>query len=205
MSRTYDSELWARARAGDAESFGELFDRHNRAIYNYAFRRTGDWSFAEEVVSDTFLETWRRRSDIELLDDTLLPWLYGVATNIVRAQRRRSRRATAAAARLDGQERASLDPADDAAARIDDQRRMHDILGVLDRLPEQDQELLTLCAWQGLTYQQAADALDVPVGTVRSRLSRARARLRELSDPSGHGGDGTVATATVAKGEENDV
>ena len=71
-----DSVLWSRSRAGDAEAFGSLFDRHAKAIYNYCFRRIGDWAAAEDMLSVVFLEAWRRR-DNELPPDKVLPWLYG--------------------------------------------------------------------------------------------------------------------------------
>ncbi len=86
-----DSILWARSRAGDADAFGLLFERHAKAIYNYCFRRTGDWALAEDLLSVVFLEAWRRRRK-ELEPGKVLPWLYGIATNVVRNQRRSQRR-----------------------------------------------------------------------------------------------------------------
>ena len=86
-----DSILWARSRAGDADAFGLLFERHAKAIYNYCFRRLGDWAAAEDMLSIVFLEAWRRR-DKELPPDKVLPWLYGIATNVVRNRRRSERR-----------------------------------------------------------------------------------------------------------------
>jgi RNA polymerase sigma factor (sigma-70 family) len=76
--------------------------------------------------------------------------------------------------------------ADDADARLDDERRMRGVLKSLGRLPGREQDVLALCAWADLSYEEAAVALGVPVGTVRSRLSRARARLRELNPETGH-------------------
>jgi DNA-directed RNA polymerase specialized sigma24 family protein len=82
-----DASLWARSRAGDADAFGLLFDRHAKAIYNYCFRRIGSRATAQDLLSMVFLEAWRRR-DKELPPDKVLPWLYGIATNVVRHQRR---------------------------------------------------------------------------------------------------------------------
>src|SRR5207237_8093784 len=82
-----DSELWLRVRGGDAAAFGVLFERHGKAIYNYCFRRLGDWAAAEDLVSVVFLEAWRRR-DHDLPPGKVLPWLYGIATNVVRNRRR---------------------------------------------------------------------------------------------------------------------
>lgn len=179
-----DGVLWVRAARGDADAFGLLFERHADAIYNYCFRRIGDWATAEDLLSVVFLEAWRRR-DKELPPDKVLPWLYGIATNAVRNQRRSRRRFAAALRRLP---KPRLEPAtaDSADERLDDQRQMKQVLTLLAQLPRREQEVFALCAWFDLTYEDAAIALEIPVGTVRSRLSRARGRLRELVPGFGH-------------------
>lgn len=189
-----DAELWARSREGDPEAFAVLFDRHARAIYNYCFRRLGDWSAAEDALSIVFLEAWRRR-DQELPPDKVLAWLYGVATNVVRNRRRAERRFQAALRRMPAAP--SQPPFDeDADARLDDARNMRDALALLARLPKHEQDVLVLCAWSGLSYEDASVALGVPVGTVRSRLSRAR---RRLGNPS-RGADITGAEEEMPRG-----
>jgi RNA polymerase sigma-70 factor (ECF subfamily) len=180
-----DSELWARARAGDADAFGLLFERHAKVIYNFCFRRTGSWDAAEDLLSLVFLEAWRRR-DQELPPGKVLPWLYGIATNVVRNRRRSEQRFRRALARVPAP-RPELGFESDADGRLDDERRMKDALDLLSTLPRHEQEVFVLCAWSGLSYEDAALALALPVGTVRSRLSRARGRLRELDPASGHG------------------
>ncbi|WP_433235158.1 RNA polymerase sigma factor [Streptosporangium sp. CA-135522] len=175
-----DLELWSRATAGDGEAFGALFDRHARSVYNHCFRRTADWSAAEDLTSVVFLEAWRRRRQVRISSDSLLPWLLGVANNALRNRSRSLRRHQAAIGRLPSMN-SVLDPAEEVAGRIDDERQMHDILTVVNRLPSADREVLTLCVWSGLSYEDAAVALNIPVGTVRSRLSRARARMKKLS------------------------
>lgn len=172
---------------GDEHAFGELFDRHARAVYNYCFRRTADWSVAEDLTSVVFLETWRRRDQVRMSGDSLLPWLYGVATNVLRNHRRSLRRHRDALARLPLP--ATPDETEDAAARVDAERRMREVLESIRSLPRRDQEVLVLCVWEGLGYAEAAEALGVPVGTVRSRLARARERLRR----SGHTKGATVS------------
>jgi RNA polymerase sigma factor (sigma-70 family) len=180
-----DSSLWSRARSGDADAFGLLFERHAKAIYNFCFRRTGSWGAAEDLLSIVFLEAWRRR-DRELPPGKVLPWLYGIATNVVRNRRRSVRRFRRALARVPAP-RPELGFESDADGRLDDERRMKDALDLLARLPRHEQEVFVLCAWSELSYEDAALALEVPVGTVRSRLSRARRRLRELDPATGHG------------------
>jgi RNA polymerase sigma-70 factor (ECF subfamily) len=126
-----------------------------------------------------FVEAWRRRRDVRPIGESARPWLLGVANNLLRNHRRSLRRYRAALARLPspGPE---PDPADDVAGRLADERQMSRVLALVERLPRRDQEVLALCAWSELTYQEAATVLDIPVGTVRSRLARARARLAEL-------------------------
>jgi Sigma-70 region 2 len=97
----HDDLLWWSARNGDAEAFATLFERHAKAIYNYCFRRIGDWSAAEDLLSVVFLEAWRRR-DKELPPGKVLPWLYGIATNVVRNRRRSERRYRMALADTEG-------------------------------------------------------------------------------------------------------
>ena len=179
-----DSVLWSRARSGDRDAFGALFERHARTIYNYCFRRVGDWSAAEDLVSIVFLEAWRRR-DSKLPEGKEVPWLLGVATNVVR-NRRRSERRHAAALRRVPPPSPTADFAEDAAERLDDERLMARALALLAKLPLREREVFALCAWSDLSYEDAALALGIPVGTVRSRLSRARARLRELDTAFGH-------------------
>jgi RNA polymerase sigma-70 factor, ECF subfamily len=179
-----DSVLWCRARSGDSEAFGMLFERHARTIYNYCFRRVGSWAVAEDLVSIVFLEAWRR-VDKQLPSGKELPWLFGIATNVVRNRRRSERRYAAALSRVP---RPTAEPsfADDSDERVDDEELMARALVLLARLPRREQEVFALCAWSELSYEDAAVALRIPVGTVRSRLSRARARLRELDPGIGH-------------------
>lgn len=186
-----DADLWARSRAGDRQAFGTLFERHAKLIYNYCFRRVGSWATAEDLLSVVFLEAWRRREK-ELPQDKVLPWLYGIATNVVRNQRRSERRFAAALSRLPATE-TEPDLAEIAGERLDDEWQMQGALHLLGKLPGREQDAFVLCAWMELSYEEAALALGVPVGTVRSRLSRARARLRELDPGFGHEpGDSTT-------------
>jgi RNA polymerase sigma-70 factor (ECF subfamily) len=192
MGEPTDAALWQRAVAGEATAFGTIFERHAGAVYNFCFRRTGDWAQAEELTAIVFLEAWRRRTQVELERSDALPWLLGVATNVHRNLRRSQRRHRAALERLPRERVADF--AVDVDERLDDQRQMRAALRALQTLPCADQDVLALCVWEELTYEQAAVALGVPVGTVRSRLSRARARLRELTSDPGHGWDERFAT-----------
>nr|WP_202512749.1 RNA polymerase sigma factor [Streptomyces sp. SID3343] len=171
--------MWDRACRGERSAFGDLFDRHARAVHNFLFRRTASWADAEDLTSAVFLHAWRIRSEVVLHHDSALPWLLGVARNLAANSGRALQRYQALRARLPAPA-PSPDHADDVAARLDDERAMAALLRAVAELPERDREVLELCVWSGLDHQAAAAALGVAVGTVKSRLHRARARLRGL-------------------------
>jgi len=179
-----NASLWARSRAGDADAFGTLFERHADAIYNYCYRRIGNRANAQELLSVVFLEAWRRRNTKMRLE-TPLPFLYGIATNVIRHQRRSERRFAAALSRLP-RPLPEPDFEDDAAGRVDLERNGREAVDALRTLPRREQDVFVLCVGMELSYEEAAAALGLPVGTVRSRLSRARRRLRELKIAAGH-------------------
>lgn len=201
-----DTNLRKRIRAGDHDAFGELFDAYARSVYNHAFRLTGDWSAAEDVVSLTFLDAWRLRDKVDEEGGSLRPWLLGVATNVTRNTRRAARRHAAAVARLPRDE-VERDFADEVAGRLDDTAQLALVRTALALLKRPEREVLALCVWSGLDYPAAAEALGVPVGTVRSRLSRARTKLakhvKNLEPPTGRGqmrGDRITAVGPMREG-----
>lgn len=175
-----EPEVLGEVRSGSSAAFGLLFERHHEAVYNFCFRRTASWSSADDLTSVVFLEAWRNRDRMELHHDSVLPWLYGIATNVCRNQRRSSARHRQALARLP-RPAATPDPSDDIAARVDDERRMREVLHVISSLPKDQRDIVALVAWEGLDYAAAAAALGIPIGTVRSRLARARRRLSTSS------------------------
>lgn len=172
-----------RVRAGEESAFAELFDSHARAVYNHAFRLTADWSTAEDVMAATFLEAWRLRDRVDPEGGSLRPWLLGIATNTARNQYRSNRRYRAAAHAAAAAELSVPDHAEDVADRVDDRRRLATALTALAALRRPEREVIALCLGEGLDYEAAAEALGIPVGTVASRLSRARGKLRALTDP----------------------
>jgi RNA polymerase sigma factor (sigma-70 family) len=185
---TSDRELWRRAVGGDAESFGVIFDRHAASVHAYCRARAVDESgeSAADLVSVVFLEAWRRRRDVVLEAESALPWLLGVARRVALHRARSVRRHRAALARLpSGSDLVSgtvEDPAEDIARRLDDGDRLESVRQAFGQLRESDREVLLLCVWGGLDYASAAVTLGLPIGTVRSRLARARVRLGELAD-----------------------
>jgi RNA polymerase sigma-70 factor (ECF subfamily) len=179
-----DQDLWSHAaNEGAGEAFGELFERHADRVYAHCFSRTGSWSMAEDLTSVVFLEAWRRRNEVRFSGDSALPWLLGVANNATRNAQRSLRRHNLLLAKLPppGEE---ADIASDAATRVDQERLAQHLLCAMRGLRQAEQEVLALCDWAGLSYAEAAVAMGVPEGTVRSRLFRARQHLRDLADDS---------------------
>lgn len=172
----------ARLRAGDPGAFRELFGEHHRSVYNHAFRMTGNWSTAEDVVSLAFLEAWRLRArlDADAGAGSLRAWLLGITTNVARNVRRSARRYGDMLARLP---KADVEPdtADEVITRMDGHEQLTAALSALDSLRKPEREVLSLYVWSELEYVEIAEALGVPVGTVRSRLSRARKKLAKLA------------------------
>jgi RNA polymerase sigma factor (sigma-70 family) len=174
-----DEVLWARARRGDAEAFGKIYARHARAVYDYCLWRTADPQTAEDVAATVFLEAWRRCDRLDLETSSAAALLLGIANNVVRGHWRASRRQRAALTRL---RTAALTegagPESAVIARLDASRHLAEVEGAIRSLPQGERDVLALIADGDLSYEEAASALGVPIGTVRSRLARARNRLR---------------------------
>ncbi|HEY1521795.1 MAG TPA: RNA polymerase sigma factor [Solirubrobacteraceae bacterium] len=150
--------------------FGAIFDRHFDAVRGYLARRVGPGR-ADDLASSTFVVAFERRRRFRREATTARPWLLGIATNLLRNERRAEQRALELVGRLGSGEPVS---APDDVAEFS---RVGEVLATLD--PDQ-RDVLLLYAWEELSYEEIATALGVPVGTVRSRLSRGRTALRSL-------------------------
>jgi RNA polymerase sigma factor (sigma-70 family) len=171
MDPELDEVDWHRVLAGDGEAFGRVFDRHRFRVRRHAHRLLSVASDAEDVVALVFFEAWRRRDAVHFVDGSLLPWLLVTATNSARNLERSVRRHRALLAKLP-----PLTDEPDFVGAIDDGPATAAML----RLGAADQRIITLCILEGLDEREAAEALGVPTGTVKSRLSRARRRLAQL-------------------------
>src|ERR671934_1213106 len=171
-----DADLLRRTLVGDTNAFGALFERHAPAVLRFCFRRTGNATVAEDLTSIVFLEAWRRRDRTVFFGGSARPWLFGVALNVLRSQSRAERRHRDALARLPSDE--GPEPESEAAiARLDAEREMRAVLKAVEKLGRREREVLELCVWEDLSTEEAALALGISPGAVRSRLSRARRRL----------------------------
>jgi RNA polymerase sigma-70 factor (ECF subfamily) len=182
MTDDDDADLWRRMQDDDADAFRLLFQRHGARLHRFALRRTGDPTVADDAVAVVFLEAWRLRHRVDLQRDTALPWLYGVTTNVLRRwsrSRRRHAAAVDALAALPEPTPALVERQVLAAAEAGA------VLDQIRHLPRRDREVLVLSVWEGLSHAEIAVALDISEGTVKSRLSRARARLdRDRPSPA---------------------
>jgi RNA polymerase sigma factor (sigma-70 family) len=178
-----DSEVIARSRAEPA-MFAEIFDRHHGELHRYLRRRVGA-GMAADLAAETFVTAFARRGAYRAQGADARPWLYGIAHNLLRNHVRHEHRRLAAYARR------GAEPADDAGAfaefALADARADAAAAGVplrqaLADMPVGDRDVLLLFAWADLSYAEIAQALDIPIGTVRSRLNRARQRLRTALD-----------------------
>jgi DNA-directed RNA polymerase specialized sigma24 family protein len=148
-------QLRAQIRAGDAAAFGQAFDEHARAVYRHAVRVDGGHAGAEDVVSLTFLEAWRVRGTLRPEGDSVLPWLLGIATNVLRNRRRAARRHRAAMLRVPAATSVP-DFADEVVGRLYDVDQLAAAAAALRGLRCSDREVFLLCVWSQLDYAAAA-------------------------------------------------
>jgi RNA polymerase sigma factor (sigma-70 family) len=172
------------ASLADPVRFGTIFDRHATVLHRYLVRRIGP-DEADGMVGEIFRIAFEKRATYELDRPTARPWLYGIATNLVAKHRRGEARRIHAVARLAAQRLPAIDFADRVSSVVDASEQWVRVADAVTALPELERDALVLYVWESLSYEEIAAALDVPVGTVRSRLNRARKRLRELAAPRG--------------------
>lgn len=190
--RPTDGQLFIASRA-QPRAFAELFERHFDAIHAYLARRAAP-ADAADLAAEVFQVAFVRRDRFDPTHASARPWLYGIAANLLRHHLRRGGREARARIRLASYEVRrphDLDPIDDG---IDAATRWPVVATALAQIPEADREALLLHAWEELTYPEVAVALGIPVGTVRSRIHRARRRLRELLSPDGQSSDNNRRT-----------
>lgn len=171
--------LCARLAAGDHSAFEVLFDRYAGRVHGHCARQLGSVQDAVDLTAVVFLEAWRRRDAIRVVDGSALPWLLVTATNVARNHRRSTRRFRAVLGRIPV---ASPEP-DHAALvseRVSGEGAARSLAVALAGLGETDRQVVSLCLLEDLSYEQAAKVLGLSHAAVRSRLMRARRQLRTV-------------------------
>jgi RNA polymerase sigma-70 factor (ECF subfamily) len=169
-----------RSSLDEAVVFGEVFERHYGLVHRFLSVRVGEHT-ATELAAETFAIAFRNRAKYDLQRPNADPWLIGIAVNVARQEWRGRRRLGAALARLP-RERAD-EPQSEVPARLDALDEASRIRGALSDLSRDERDLMLLYACVGMSYAEIAEALELPIGTVRSRLHRARSKLKHRLRP----------------------
>jgi RNA polymerase sigma factor (sigma-70 family) len=160
----------------EPERFAEIFDRYYAQVHGYAARRLGE-DLADDVAAETFLLAFRLRQQFDMSRRCARPWLYGIASNLIARHYRAEGRRYRALARV-GLDEVSECHADQVAVRLDALAQRGPLAAALASISDADRDVLLLVAWAELTSEQAGEALGIPAGTARSRLHRARKKIR---------------------------
>jgi RNA polymerase sigma-70 factor (ECF subfamily) len=186
----------------EPEHFAQIFDRHADAIHRYLSRRVGD--SADDLLSETFLIAFRRRGDYRPERVDVRPWLYGIAANLMRQHERQEATRYRALARLTAHDTPEVTDGttdlDYVLRRVDGAGIRAVLAGSLAELDPREREVLLLHAWADLSYAEIATAIEIPIGTVRSRLHRARRKVLDSlpeTNPSALDGDMTASDDTA--------
>lgn len=181
-----DAQLWLEAISGTGASFAAIYNRHKRRVFRKAYSRVRHVAEAEDITAMVFLEAWRNRHKVRIVDGSLLPWLLVVTSNVSLNSERARRRYRRLLARLPpmGDE---VDSSELVGERLDLQKRTMALKSAIERLSRPERVVVDLCLIEGLTLATAAGVLDIPLGTVKSRLHTARRKLRTyLADADIH-------------------
>ncbi|WP_194894751.1 RNA polymerase sigma factor [Catenulispora pinisilvae] len=171
-----DRHLWDRVQADDASAYETIFRRHVTAVHNFCAHRVGSYDVADDLTSTVFLEAWRCRRRLSVAAAGASPLLFGIAKNVCSQHLRRSKRQLLAIRRAPV-ESISLDHSSQVAEDVDNEKDLLAMRDALADLPADQRAVIELCLIGGLGVDAAAEDLKIPAGTVKSRLSRGRARL----------------------------
>jgi len=175
-SNTDEPAAWAAALCNDGDAFAAIFDLHRDRVYHHALRMTANVHDAEDVTAATFLELWRRRKSVRVVEGSVLPWLLVTATNLARNLARGLRRYQSLIRALPRAEDARS--AEDVALdQIEETRIAAQVREALGALAPSDAALISLTVFEHYSPAQAAVALGISDGAARTRLHRARTRM----------------------------
>lgn len=197
LAAAHDAELWDRSLTGDGRAFAALFDRHRQRILRYSYRVVEDTADADDVMAMAFLELWRLRDRVRIVNGSVLPWLLATTGNVARnsnRSRRRYRRFLAALPAAEHAEDFSIELGD----ALDRRTGSGSLAAALRELPPVEQSLLTLVHTEEIPLREAAEAVGLSYEAAKSRLQRARKKLNERLSPQYGTSPSTLATEGAA-------
>lgn len=200
MGNSGDGEegLWHRSIQGQGDAFGVLYDLHRDRIFRHAYRLCGNHHDAEDIMASSFLELWRRRKQVRVVEGSILPWLLVTTTNMARNRARaalRYRRLLSSLPRTQEDSDAAADPYGRYQNQLD-----QDLAAALSTLSAEDLHLVSLVVFEEHTIAAAATVLKLTPAAAKSRMHRARQRLRAALDGSASTHPPTTTTP-VLEGE----
>lgn len=172
--------IWERAKRGDPDAFATIFDSHRDRVFGHALRLMRSGHDAEDITALVFFEAWRRRTSVRVVNGSVIAWLLVTTNYVAMNATRTAARHRKAMSRIPSPV-AEDDHADVVLDRLDTEQRTTRLSQAFAKLSGIDRDVLTLCVVNDFSLAEAAAALAVPVGTVKSRLSRAKQRLASLS------------------------
>lgn len=189
QTRAREGEIIRRCRNGEREAFNELIKLYESRVYNFAFRLTGRYDEANDVASETFIRLYNSIGSFRG-DSSFITWLFRIATNVYLDERKRMRSRPTESLNdvMELEENAVAKQLEDKGPRPHDIAVLNERNAILQKaisgLPEYQRMMIVLYHTEGQSYEQIAEALDMPIGTVKSRLNRARLALRDLLQPA---------------------
>lgn len=179
-----ERELVARARAGDQEAFERLVEENQNKVYSLALRLVGDREEAADLAQEAFLKAWQGLKSFQG-ESSFATWIYRLTTNVCidYLRRQKRRQGVEAAVSLDDEDSGWAEPADwdqDPQRKLEQSERGRALALALEQLPEHQRRALVLRELSGLSYQEIGQALELDLGTVKSRIARARLALRKI-------------------------
>ena len=167
---------WQRSLAGDGHAFAVIFDLHYPRVHRHIVWANGSTDDVDDLAAATFMELWRKRDRVRLIDESVLPWLLVTAGNMARNGKRAQHRYRKLLATLPTPEN-TPDVSNEVGDRLDAEHRHGELATALKTLPRVDQELISLTTYEGLSLNDAALAVGISYGAAKTRLSRARRHL----------------------------
>lgn len=190
-----DGELWSRSLAGDGDAFGVLYDRHRDRVFRHAYRLSGNRHDAEDILSAAFLELWRRRSKVRLVEDSVLPWLLVTTTNVARNGRRAAFRYSKLLLSLPRGEAVNMHKSEDSYA--EDAADVNAALALRSLSPT-DMHLVSLVVFEDYSLAAAAAILQITPGAAKTRMHRARRRMRAAITEGANPNSGAIAEGKLS-------